>query len=159
MWVDDPNFNLEYHLRHTGLPEPGSEEQLRALTARIHSQRLDRTKPLWELWLVQGLEDGRWALISKTHHAVVDGIAGVDLATVLFDLEPVPPPLPHEGEPWVPQPEPSGTAMAARGIRGLAQLPFDLAGRAVAAARAPERARCTPRARPSRASPRSRGPG
>jgi diacylglycerol O-acyltransferase / wax synthase len=137
MWVDDPNFNLEYHLRHTGLPEPGSEEQLRNLTARIHSQRLDRTKPLWELWLVQGLEDGRWALISKTHHAVVDGIAGVDLATVLFDMEPVPPPLPHEGEPWVPQPEPSGTAMAARGIRGLAQLPFDLAGRAVAAARRP----------------------
>ncbi|HET8758343.1 MAG TPA: wax ester/triacylglycerol synthase domain-containing protein, partial [Solirubrobacteraceae bacterium] len=128
MWVDDPNFNLEYHLRHTGLPDPGSEEQLRALTARIHSQRLDRTKPLWELWLVQGLEDGRWGLISKTHHAVVDGVAGVDLATVLFDLEPVPPALPHEGEPWVPQREPSGAAMAARGLRALAQLPFGIAG-------------------------------
>jgi diacylglycerol O-acyltransferase len=137
MWVDDPNFNLEYHLRHTGLPDPGSEEQLRALTARIHSQRLDRTKPLWELWLVQGLGDGRWALISKTHHAVVDGIAGMDLATVLFDLEPVPPPVLHEGEPWAPQPEPSATAMAARGIRGLMQLPFDVAGRAAAAALRP----------------------
>ena len=103
LWVDDSSFNLEYHLRHTALPAPGSEEQLRALAARIHSQRLDRTKPLWELWLVQGLDDGRFALISKTHHALVDGVAGVDLATVLFDLEPVPPAIPHEGEPWVPQ--------------------------------------------------------
>jgi WS/DGAT/MGAT family acyltransferase len=137
LWVDDPNFNLEYHLRHTGLPEPGSETQLRALAARIHSQQLDRTKPLWELWLVQGLEDGRFALISKTHHALVDGVAGVDLATVLFDLEPVPPPVPHEGEPWVPQPEPSATSLAARGIRGLVKLPFDVAGRAVSAATRP----------------------
>jgi diacylglycerol O-acyltransferase len=137
LWVDDPSFNLEYHLRHTGLPEPGTEDQLRALAARIHSQRLDRTKPLWELWLVQGLEDGRFALISKTHHALVDGVAGVDLATVLFDMEPVPPPVPHEGEPWVPQPEPSAASMAARGIRGLVQLPFELAGRAVGAATRP----------------------
>jgi WS/DGAT/MGAT family acyltransferase len=137
LWVDDPNFNLEYHLRHTGLPEPGTEDQLRALAARIHSQRLDRTKPLWELWLVQGLEDGRFALISKTHHALVDGVAGVDLATVLFDLAPVPPAIPHEGEPWVPQREPSAASMAARGIRGLAQLPFDLAGRAIGMASRP----------------------
>src|ERR671921_325541 len=77
LWVDDPNFNLEYHLRHTGLPEPGTEAQLRALAARIHSQQLDRTKPLWEVWLVQGLEDGRVALISKTPHALVDGLEGV----------------------------------------------------------------------------------
>jgi diacylglycerol O-acyltransferase / wax synthase len=137
LWIDDPNFNLEYHLRHTGLPEPGSEEQLRALAARIHSQQLDRTKPLWELWLVQGFEDGRFALISKAHHALVDGVAGVDLATVLFDLEPVPPALPTEGEPWVPQPEPSATALAARGVRGLVKLPFELAGRAVSAATRP----------------------
>jgi diacylglycerol O-acyltransferase len=137
LWVDDPSFNLEYHLRHTGLPEPGTEDQLRALAARIHSQRLDRTKPLWELWLVQGLEDGRFALISKAHHALVDGVAGVDLATVLFDVEPVPPPLPHDGEPWVPQPEPSAASMAARGIRGLVQLPFSLAGRAVEMATRP----------------------
>ncbi len=138
LWVDDPNFNLEYHLRHTGLPEPGSEEQLRALAARIHSQRLDRTKPLWELWLVQGLHDGRFALISKTHHAVVDGVAGVDLATVLFDLEPTPPPIPHESEPWMPQPEPSAVEMAARGARGLAELPFSVAGRTLRAAARPD---------------------
>ena len=137
LWVDDPSFNLEYHLRHTALPAPGKPEQLRALAARIHSQQLDRTKPLWELWLVQGLDDGRFAIISKTHHALVDGISGVDLATVLFDLEPVPPPVPHEGEPWVPQPEPSAVALAARGVRGLVQLPFSLAGRALGAATRP----------------------
>jgi diacylglycerol O-acyltransferase / wax synthase len=137
LWVDDPNFNLEYHVRHTALPEPGSESQLRALAARIHSQQLDRNKPLWELWLVQGLEDGRFALISKTHHALVDGVAGVDLATVLLDLGPVPQELPHEGEPWVPQPEPSAASLAARGLRGLARTPFSLAGRALDAATRP----------------------
>jgi diacylglycerol O-acyltransferase len=137
LWIDDPSFNLEYHLRHTALPSPGSEEQLRALAARIHSQRLDRTKPLWELWLVQGLDDGSFALISKTHHALVDGVAGVDLATVLFDVEPAPPPVPHEGEPWVPQPEPGGVALAARGVRAVIEWPFSLAGRAVRAAARP----------------------
>src|SRR3954469_2609321 len=137
LWVDDPNFNLEYHVRHTALPGPGSEEQLRALAARVHSQQLDRAKPLWETWLVQGLEGNRFGLISKTHHALVDGVAGVDLATVLFDAEPVPPPLPHEGEPWRPQPEPSGLDLAARGIRGMVRTPFELAGRAAAAATHP----------------------
>jgi diacylglycerol O-acyltransferase / wax synthase len=137
LWVDDPSFNLEYHVRHTALPGPGTEEKLRALAARIHSQQLDRTKPLWEVWLVQGLEGDRFALISKTHHALVDGVAGVDLATVLFDLEPSPPPALHEGEPWVPQPEPSAAALAARGIQGLARLPFSFAGRALGAASRP----------------------
>jgi WS/DGAT/MGAT family acyltransferase len=137
LWVDDPNFNLEYHVRHTALPAPGSEAQLRALAARIHSQRLDRTKPLWECWLVQGLDGGRFALISKTHHALVDGIAGVDLVTVLFDAEPVPQPIPHEGVPWAPQREPSAAALALRGVNGLARLPFSVAGRALGAARRP----------------------
>src|SRR5215212_1996086 len=137
LWVDDPSFNLHYHVRHTALPEPGSEEQLRNLAARIHSQRLDRSKPLWETWLVEGLEGNRFALISKTHHAVVDGISGVDLMTVLFDAQPVPPELPHEGEPWRPQPEPSALDLAARGIRGMVRTPFELAGRAAAAATHP----------------------
>ncbi len=90
MWVDDPCFNIEYHVRHTALPRPGSFDQLRKLAGRIFSQRLDRSKPLWETWLVQGLEDNRFALISKTHHSMIDGMAGVDLASVLFDVEPVP---------------------------------------------------------------------
>jgi diacylglycerol O-acyltransferase / wax synthase len=140
IWVDDPTFNLSYHVRHTALPQPGSEEQLRALAARIHSQRLDRAKPLWETWLVQGLEGGRFALISKSHHALVDGIAGVDLMTVLFDATPEPVVAPHEGEPWVASPEPSGVALAARGVRGLARLPLDLASRTVTAAANPGRA-------------------
>ncbi len=88
LWVDDPDFNLEYHVRHTALPAPGSEEQLLLLVSRLASQRLDRSKPLWEMWLVEGLSDDRFAVISKTHHALVDGISGVDLATVLFDLSP-----------------------------------------------------------------------
>jgi diacylglycerol O-acyltransferase len=137
LWVDDASFNLEYHIRHTALPAPGSEEQLRALAARIHSQQLDRSKPLWETWLVQGLEDNRFALISKTHHALVDGISGVDLITVLFDPTPVPQPVPYEGEPWAPRSEPTAIDMAARGVKGLARLPFQITGRALGAAARP----------------------
>ena len=134
LWVDDPSFNLEYHVRHTALPAPGSDEQLRALAARVHSQQLDRSKPLWEVWLVQGLADGRFALLTKTHHALVDGVSGVDLATVIFDLSPEPQIAPHEGEPWEPQPEPSAAELAARGIRAMVKTPFDLAAKAVEAA-------------------------
>jgi diacylglycerol O-acyltransferase len=138
LWVDDPSFNLDYHVRHTALPAPGSEEQLRNLAARIHSQQLDRNKPLWEVWLVQGLDDGRFALIFKTHHALVDGVSGVDLATVLFDLSPVPQPVPHEGEPWIPQPEPSAAQLAARGLLGVVRTPLSLARQAVTAATHPQ---------------------
>jgi diacylglycerol O-acyltransferase / wax synthase len=137
LWVDDASFNLEYHIRHTALPAPGSEDQLRALAARIHSQQLDRSKPLWETWLVQGLEGNRFAIISKTHHALVDGVSGVDLITVLFDPTPVPQEVPHEGEPWMPQSEPSALDMAARGVKGLAKLPLQLTGRALSAATRP----------------------
>src|SRR5436853_2583201 len=94
LWVDDPTFNLEYHVRQTALPAPGSEDQLMRLVGRIMSQQLDRSKPLWEMWIIEGLDDGGFALISKTHHAMVDGISGVDLATVMFDLSPVPPEVP-----------------------------------------------------------------
>jgi diacylglycerol O-acyltransferase / wax synthase len=137
LWVDDPSFNLEYHVRHTALPAPGSEEQLRALAARIHSQALDRTKPLWETWLVQGLEGGRFALISKNHHALVDGIAGVDLMTVLFDLGRMPQAVPHEEGPWEPRSTPSALDMWGRGLLGLARFPLAAATRASGAARHP----------------------
>jgi diacylglycerol O-acyltransferase / wax synthase len=135
-WVDDPNFNLDYHVRHTALPKPGSEEQLRELAGRIYSQRLDRSKPLWETWIVHGLEGNRFALISKTHHALVDGVSGVDIATVLFDLSPVPDELePDDG--WTPAPEPSGVELVAEGVVGLAKTPFSLAGRAIGALQRP----------------------
>ena len=136
-WVDDPRFNLDYHVRHTALPAPGSQEQLRQLAGRIFSQRLDRSKPLWEVWLAHGLEDGRFALISKTHHALVDGVAGVDLATVLFDLSPVPEDPGPPDEPWDPAPEPSDAELVAEGVRGLVRAPGDLLGQAVSAVRSP----------------------
>ena len=140
LWVDDPSFNLEYHVRDTALPGPGSEAQLRALAARVHSQALDRSKPLWEMWLVHGLERNRFALITKTHHALVDGVSGVDLATVLFDLTPEPAAVEHPERAWTPRQTPSALDMAARGVRGLVSLPFDAAARAVGAAGNPSAA-------------------
>jgi len=118
LWVDDPDFSLEYHVRHTALPAPGSEEQLRNLVARIYSQRLDRDKPLWELWIVEGLADGSWALITKTHHSLIDGIAGIDIATVLFDVTPVPREVEHPNRPWQPHRQPAAVDLVAAGIRG-----------------------------------------
>jgi len=143
-WVDDPQFNIDYHLRHTALPAPGSMDQLRQLVGRIFSQRLDRSKPLWELWLVQGLGGvaeggaGRFALISKTHHALVDGVAGVDISTVLFDLAPIPSEA-DEREPWAPRPEPSQADLVAEGVKGAVRTPLDLAGRALGALSKPRR--------------------
>ncbi len=137
LWVDDSSFNLEYHVRHTALPEPGSEQQLRALAARIFSQQLDRSKPLWEMWLVQGLEGGRFALIAKTHHALVDGVSGVDLSTVIFDLQPTPAKVEHADAAWQPRREPSPVELAARGIRGLIRTPLELTGKALNVATRP----------------------
>src|SRR5829696_7679796 len=137
LWVDDSSFNLEYHVRDTALPAPGSEAQLRALAARVHSQALDRSKPLWEMWLVHGVEGGRFALISKTHHALVDGVSGVDLATVLFDVAPDPAPVEHPDRAWQPRPTPNALQLAARGVRGLVALPFEAAARAIDAATHP----------------------
>lgn len=136
LWIDDPTFNLEYHVRHSALPSPGSEEQLRNLAARVFSQQLDRTKPLWELWLVQGLTRKRFAIVSKTHHALVDGVSGVDIATVLFDLKPVPEPIKADHE-WVAAPPPSQAQLAAKGAQGLAKIPLALARRAERAASHP----------------------
>ena len=135
LWVDDPRFNLEYHVRHTALPSPGSFDQLRQLAGRIFSQRLDRTKPLWETWLVQGLEGNRFALVSKTHHSMIDGISGVDLASVLFDTTPVPNLI--EREPWTPHTEPSGAELITEGVKGIIKRPFSLAAEAIGAARNP----------------------
>jgi len=118
LWVDDPDFNIEYHVRHTALPSPGSSEQLRNLAARVFSQQLDRSRPLWELWLVEGLGDGCWALITKTHHALIDGVAGVDLATVMFDVTPVPREVEHPDRAWQPHREPAAVELAAAGIAG-----------------------------------------
>ena len=91
-----PHFNLDYHLRRTALPAPGGERELRNLVGRVMSQQLDRAKPLWEMWIVEGLDEGRWALLSKVHHCMVDGVSGTDLLTVILDREPAAAP-PDEG--------------------------------------------------------------
>jgi diacylglycerol O-acyltransferase / wax synthase len=140
VWIDDPSFNLEYHVRHTALPAPGRWEQLQDLTARIFSQQLDRSKPLWEMWLIEGLQDDRFALITKTHHALIDGIAGVDLATVLFDLSPDPPQIPHSGRPWQPHSEPGTAHLLAAGLLGALRQGVALAEGALDALAHPERA-------------------
>jgi diacylglycerol O-acyltransferase len=130
LWIDDPRFNLEYHVRHTALPTPGSWDQLRALVGRIFSQGLDRSKPLWELWLVQGLRDNRFAVINKVHRALVDGIGGVDITAVLFDTSPQPAPVPPARQPWVPRPEPSPAELVTAGIRDLVAGPIEAARQA-----------------------------
>jgi WS/DGAT/MGAT family acyltransferase len=108
IWVDDPHFLLDYHVRHTALPKPGDDAALRALMGRLMSQPLDRDRPLWEAWLVEGMEGDRWALISKIHHCMVDGVSGVDLLAILLDLDrEVELPEPR---PWEPAPEPANLA-------------------------------------------------
>lgn len=118
VWVDDPHFNLAYHVRHTALPAPGTDADLCTLMARLMSQPLDRNRPLWEAWVVENLPGGRWALISKVHHCMVDGISGVELLTVLLDAE-------RESErpiapAWQPAPEPGWPAMVVDAWTGLA---------------------------------------
>jgi WS/DGAT/MGAT family acyltransferase len=111
LWADDPHFQILYHVRHTAVPSPGSDEQLRNLAGRVLGQRLDLAKPLWELWLVEGLADDRWALISKVHHCMVDGVAGSDLMQLMFDLTPH---ATHEApKDWTPQRTPSTLSVLA----------------------------------------------
>jgi WS/DGAT/MGAT family acyltransferase len=142
-WVDDPHFNARYHIRHTGLPAPGSDEELKRLAARVFGQQLDRSKPLWEIWLVEGLDDDRFAILSKTHHALVDGVSGVDIVSVLFDPTPDPAPPAPPSQPWLPRPVPTRSellaeallerttvpAEAVRGVRALTRAPRQVAER------------------------------
>src|SRR5664279_3857472 len=109
IWVDDDRFDITYHVRHTALPRPGSWEQLVALTTRIQEGLLDRERPLWEIWLVEGLENGHVALLQKTHHALIDGVSGVDVATLLLDLQPeYAAPVVSE---WTPEPAPRASQL------------------------------------------------
>jgi len=122
VWVDDPDFDLRYHVRRVALPEPGGDEQLAALMARVMSQRLDRARPLWEYWVAEGLAGDRWALISKIHHCMVDGIAGTDLYRAVFDFTPEPEPFPAAADRTVPG-EPSSVRLAAQAALDMAALP------------------------------------
>jgi diacylglycerol O-acyltransferase / wax synthase len=114
VWVDDPHFQILYHVRHTAVPRPGSDEQLRNLAGRVLGQRLDMAKPLWELWLVEGLADDKWALISKVHHCMVDGVAGTDLMQLMFDLDPD---AKHEApQDWTPRRQPSSLSVVQQAV-------------------------------------------
>ena len=123
VWADDPHFNIEYHLRHTALPAPGGEAELRKLVGRVMSQQLDRSKPLWEIWVVEGLEDGRWAMLAKTHHAMVDGVSGTDLLAVIMDLSPevVRPAAP----PWTPGPPRPERIWRRRPLKNVVRSPYE----------------------------------
>ena len=124
IWIDDDRFDITYHVRHTALPKPGSWEQLVSLTTRIQEHLLDRERPLWELWFVEGLEGGNVALIQKTHHSLVDGVSGVDVATLLLDATPeFVPPVPHE---WTPEPAPVPSQLLLDSLRERATEPAEV---------------------------------
>lgn len=130
-WVDDPDFDLEFHVREIALPAPGNEAQLAEQVARIVARPLDRRRPLWELYLIQGLEDGHAAVLSKIHHAVVDGLSGAEIMASLLDLTPEGRDVPESSEHF--ERMPSTTEMLARGVLGLVKFPVRFARSAPAA--------------------------
>ena len=167
VWVDDPHFNIRYHVRHSALPAPGGDEELAALGGRLFAQQLDRSKPLWEMNIVEGLApdaDGtpRWAMISKTHHSLVDGVSGVDITSILFDTNPDPSPVAAPARAWEPAPPPTRHPAPGRRARGAGHgAGRDRARRprraARPAARGPPAGR--PGRRPGRHGPRRPEPG
>jgi diacylglycerol O-acyltransferase len=143
VWVDDPHFNPYYHIRHTALPKPADDAALKRLAGRLFSQRLDRSKPLWEIWLVQSMSSGRFALIAKTHHALVDGISGVDITTVLFDTAPEPAPTGggwDAGQSWSAKPLPGPAKLLGEALIERSTVPAEMLRGARALLRAPRRA-------------------
>jgi diacylglycerol O-acyltransferase / wax synthase len=135
VWVDDANFDLEYHVRQTALPAPGDDAALERLISRLMAQRFDRSRPLWELWSVEGLADGRWVLLSKLHHAMVDGVSGADIISIMLDKardakKP-------KQAPWKPAPAPSAGELLTSSVRELAGSPVELARSAARAVRGP----------------------
>ncbi|MCW2897892.1 MAG: acyltransferase, partial [Streptosporangiaceae bacterium] len=135
VWVDDPHFQILYHIRHTAVPAPGGPEELRNLAGRVLAQSLDFNKPLWEVWLVEGLRGGQWALIAKVHHCVVDGVGAGDLMALMFDLSPDEP-GPAEPEPWEAEPMPSRLSLALGGLGDTVTEPVRRLTRAPSLARA-----------------------
>jgi WS/DGAT/MGAT family acyltransferase len=138
-WVDDPHFNVDYHVRHSALPPPGGKAELCRLMGRLMSQELDRTRPLWEAWVVEGLAGGQWAVISKVHHCMVDGVAGVDLISAMLDLERKPAPVVVPD--WAPESEPSTLSLAVEGALNIVARPVEhVRAGASTALRTPRRA-------------------
>jgi diacylglycerol O-acyltransferase len=123
VWVDDPHFQLRYHVRRTALPRPGGDEELRLLVGRVMSQQLDRARPLWEMWIVEGLSENRWAMVSKVHHCMVDGVSGTDLLKVLLDEDPAAERPPYEA--WEPGPEPGSARLLVESLAERAVSPYE----------------------------------
>ncbi len=140
VWADDPHFNPRYHIRHTALPKPADDKALKQLAGRLFSQRLDRSKPLWEIWLVEKMAGERFALIAKTHHALVDGISGVDITTVLFDTSPDPVPTSRPPMPWTAKPLPGQAKLLGEALRERTTVPAEIVRGARRLLRAPRRA-------------------
>jgi diacylglycerol O-acyltransferase len=140
VWADDPHFNPYYHIRHTALPKPADDAALKRLAGRLFSQRLDRSKPLWEIWLVQSMSGGRFALVAKTHHALVDGVSGVDITTVLFDTAPKPTPTGDSGRSWSAKPLPGQAKLLGEALIERSTVPAEMARGARALLRAPRKA-------------------
>ncbi|HEY3090126.1 MAG TPA: wax ester/triacylglycerol synthase family O-acyltransferase [Jatrophihabitantaceae bacterium] len=124
VWVDDVDFDITYHVRRSALPRPGSDEQLREFCARIQSRPLDRNRPLWEMYLVEGLEEARFAIITKSHHAMVDGVRAIDIGQVILDTSPTPRAVPDDL--WMPAPEPTSTQLVTAATTELLRRPSGL---------------------------------
>src|SRR5690348_8062829 len=135
VWVDDPDIDLDFHLRRTALPPPGDDAALCRLVARVMSQRLDRDRPLWEDWVIEGLPGGRWALLSKVHHCMVDGVAGNELYRLMFDTTPEP--AGPVTDAWKPQPEPGPATLVADAVRELTAASVEQTRFALGALRSP----------------------
>jgi diacylglycerol O-acyltransferase / wax synthase len=140
IWTDDPHFNPRYHIRHAALPRPADEDALKQLAGRLFSQRLDRSKPLWEIWLVQRMSGGRFALIAKTHHALVDGISGVDITTVLFDTSPDPAGTSQPSSSWTAKPLPGSAKLLGEALLERATVPTEISRNMKALLRTPRKA-------------------
>jgi diacylglycerol O-acyltransferase / wax synthase len=121
VWVDDEDFDITYHVRRSALPRPGSLDQLRELVGRVQSRQLDRNRPLWEIYLVEGLADGRFAIITKTHHAMVDGISAIDIGTLILDQSTTPREIPDDG--WIPRREPSSVSLVVNALTDTLRRP------------------------------------
>ncbi len=121
VWVDDESFDVTYHVRRSALPKPGTDAQLRDLVGRLMSRPLDRTRPLWEMYLVEGLEHGRFAVISKTHHAMVDGITAVDIGQVILDIDPQPRQI--SSDEWRPTREPTSAELVVNAVGDVVRSP------------------------------------
>jgi WS/DGAT/MGAT family acyltransferase len=122
-WIEDPDFDLDFHVRHNALPPPGDDEQLAELTSRIIGRPLDRTRPLWESYVIEGLPGNRFAILTKLHHATIDGASGAELLTLMLDSDPAGDPIPLPVEEWKPEPVPSDSEVIGQALRSLARKP------------------------------------